>query len=420
VEAAHTENIRVSGDEMDQRIETLVTSSIDSRFPDRKMLRTYLERESMSYDQYCDQIRQALEADRDGLQEAMLLEKLQAKQENQVQVTEETVKDEYRQTKARHILIKPEKIREEAGSESESDAPDQEKSPDTTASDQAAKQQARQQANELLEKIRQGADFAELAREHSDDPGSAEKGGDLGWFGRRQMVKEFADAAFALQPGEVSDVVESPFGFHIIKAEDRRIELPEDFEENKQRYIDQQQSQRAREVWNEYKRNLREQASIEIHDPELQAMIMVMKGHQPQAIALLKEAVANDPYNLTARYTLANAYKQQENITEAIRYFREIVENPDGASSTITHLELAKLLREQGKREEALQQFASASDWATAFQYQNYRIHAELERIYEEMEHTEGAQQEQQWLDEFQEAQAESAAAAGRAPISAP
>jgi len=70
--------------------------------------------------------------------------------------------------------------------------------------------------------IAPGADFAALAREASDDPGSKDNGGDLGWFGRGRMVKEFEDAVFALKTGEVSQPVESQFGFHLIKLFDRR------------------------------------------------------------------------------------------------------------------------------------------------------------------------------------------------------
>lgn len=78
---------------------------------------------------------------------------------------------------------------------------------------------ARAEAEALLDSINAGADFAELASAHSDDPGSVDAGGDLGWFRRGQMVREFEDAAFALFDGQVSDVVESDFGFHIIKVE---------------------------------------------------------------------------------------------------------------------------------------------------------------------------------------------------------
>lgn len=87
-----------------------------------------------------------------------------------------------------------------------------------TSSDEA-RDVARQEAEELLERIQAGEDFAELATEFSDDPGTAELGGDLGWFRRGRMVREFEDAAFALFDNEVSNVVETEFGFHIIKVE---------------------------------------------------------------------------------------------------------------------------------------------------------------------------------------------------------
>lgn len=86
-----------------------------------------------------------------------------------------------------------------------------------------AVQAARAEAESLLERVRAGEDFAELAREFSDDPGSAQLGGDLGWFRRGRMVREFEDAAYQLLPGEVSGVVETDFGFHIIKMERARL-----------------------------------------------------------------------------------------------------------------------------------------------------------------------------------------------------
>ena len=81
--------------------------------------------------------------------------------------------------------------------------------------------QARSKAEEVLRRVRAGEDFAALAKEFSADPGSKEKGGDLGFFGRGRMVKPFEDAAFSLQPGQVSDIVETDYGFHIIKVEER-------------------------------------------------------------------------------------------------------------------------------------------------------------------------------------------------------
>jgi peptidyl-prolyl cis-trans isomerase SurA len=86
----------------------------------------------------------------------------------------------------------------------------------------SAKDAARAEAAALLDSLRAGADFEALAKAHSDDTGSGEIGGDLGWFRRGAMVKEFEDAAFALADGQVSQVVETEFGFHIIKIDRSR------------------------------------------------------------------------------------------------------------------------------------------------------------------------------------------------------
>lgn len=83
------------------------------------------------------------------------------------------------------------------------------------------KQSRRAKTDALLARIRKGEDFAAVAREASEDPGSASRGGELGVFAKGQMVPAFEQVAFALPVGQVSDVVESPFGFHIIKVHER-------------------------------------------------------------------------------------------------------------------------------------------------------------------------------------------------------
>jgi len=90
-----------------------------------------------------------------------------------------------------------------------------------SASD-SARARARATAQDVLSRVRGGEDFAQVARRFSDDPGTREQGGDLGWFRRGQMVQAFEDAAFGLRPGEISEIVESPFGFHVIKLERAR------------------------------------------------------------------------------------------------------------------------------------------------------------------------------------------------------
>ena len=124
-------------------------------------------------------------------------------------------KNEYEQVRARHILIStgpPEAA--PPGAEPDQEGADKKAKP-------LSKEEARKKAESILARVRKGEDFAKLAGEFSDD-GSKETGGDLDYFSRGRMVPEFEQAAFALKPGDVSDLVETQYGFHIIKVEDRR------------------------------------------------------------------------------------------------------------------------------------------------------------------------------------------------------
>ena len=114
-------------------------------------------------------------------------------------------------------------------------------SPDGTKKNDApkplSKEEARKKADEVLAKAKKGEDFAALAKQYSDDPGSKDKGGEYPFFPHGQMVPEFEKAAFALQPGQISDVVETQFGYHIIKLEERRSGAPTD-PTTRQRIVD--------------------------------------------------------------------------------------------------------------------------------------------------------------------------------------
>jgi peptidyl-prolyl cis-trans isomerase C len=88
--------------------------------------------------------------------------------------------------------------------------------------DAAAKAQAKTRAEQILKDVKSGKDFASLAKQHSEDPGSAKNGGDLGFFPQGQMVGPFNDVAFSLKPGTTSDLVETQFGYHIIRVVEKQ------------------------------------------------------------------------------------------------------------------------------------------------------------------------------------------------------
>ncbi len=144
------------------------------------------------------------------------------------------------QVQARHILIKLE-----------------------ASADEATDTAARGKIDKLLEDAKGGADFAELATNNSEGP-SAARGGDLGFFGRGQMVPAFEQAAFALQPGELSGVVRTQFGYHIIKSEARRGGETATKEEAADQIREHLQQQKLQQHVQDHVKGLRDQAEVEV------------------------------------------------------------------------------------------------------------------------------------------------------------
>jgi peptidyl-prolyl cis-trans isomerase C len=123
---------------------------------------------------------------------------------------------------------------------------------------------------DLFEKIAHGSDFAALAKQYSLDPGSKDQGGELGFFGRGQMVPQFEEAAFKLKRGEVSEPFETQFGWHLVRVDERRRRPAPAFEAVKDKVLAAMIHQKAQEIG----ADLRRAAKIEYIDPQIRRSML--------------------------------------------------------------------------------------------------------------------------------------------------
>lgn len=176
----------------------------------------------------------------------------ESKLDDEVNITEEDAREYYvtnpkefeipEQVRASHILIRPD-------------------IPDPNVKPALAKAAAKAKAEDLLKRIKDGADFAELAKANSACPSSA-RGGDLGFFSRGRMVPAFEEAAFALEVGQVSDIVETKFGYHIIKVIDRKEVGTKTFEQVKNDLMAMLTAKKQTELAEQYLELLKAEANI--------------------------------------------------------------------------------------------------------------------------------------------------------------
>ncbi len=233
-EAVETEGIGASGEELDERME-MVKSKFES--PE-------------AYSQQLADLGLTQKDLRSEMETSLRMEKLLQKHVGSIEEpTEAEVESFYKENaerfkqpemlRASHILIKTEP---------------QESEPEKSA--------RRLEAAKLLGEIQKGADFGRLTSQHSACP-SKESGGDLGYFERGRMVKPFEDAAFSLSAGEVSDLVETQFGYHIVKVTDRQQESTASFETARDDISTFLQDQKREQAVKAYTDKLHAEATIE-------------------------------------------------------------------------------------------------------------------------------------------------------------
>jgi peptidyl-prolyl cis-trans isomerase C len=224
LQESRTRNVTIADSEVDARI-----NQIRQQFPSEDAFTQMLAQRKLTLEQVKSDARQDMAIAK--MIDTEIAEKIAVKPE---QVTDFYAKnpDEFKQgesVRASHILISVPR-----------------------GADAAAKGQAHAKAEQVLKEAKGGKDFAALAKEHSADPGSAANGGDLGFFQQGQMVGPFNDVAFSLEPGAISDIVETEFGFHIIKVAEKKAGRTIPLEEVKpqvEQYLQQRNRQEQTEAF---------------------------------------------------------------------------------------------------------------------------------------------------------------------------
>ncbi|MBN1859119.1 peptidylprolyl isomerase [Candidatus Bipolaricaulota bacterium] len=201
-------------------------------------------------------------------------------------------------------------------------------------------------ADQLRTELLAGADFAELATAYSEDAGSRESGGDLGWFGRGQMVSEFEEAAFSLASGEISDVVETDYGYHLILVTDRREHTTPSFadveDDVRADYIEQQQT----DIFAAWVDGAVDSADVVIAIPEINAYLLQLEDPDlglAEFERLRDGNLTDDPY---VDYYIGSIYESKMNAaTQDLAALEAIEEQVELSQIVVGEESLAEDLR---------------------------------------------------------------------------
>jgi len=291
--------------------------------------------------------------------------------------------------------------------------------------------QARKQAEDLLAKIRGGADFTKMAREQSDDAEVKMTGGVRESMLVRNMDPDWLKAVAPLQVGQVSEPIKTPYGYLLIKVEKRERQLPPDFEKNKKEELKSLATQRQSRAWERYTKELRAKAKVETVDPEMTGYQAIREGKVDEGLKLLKKAV-EDPEKLgpagaaSAYFQIATYLASRNNWKEAAEFYshaddylsQQREQLPGARVQTLMGLgrsyeNMSTIYQAQGKAKEAKQALDESLSWYQVASEQTgiKSFHEQLKAIYANLKQPQLVLQEQQWLDDYKKAEAEKAKA---------
>ncbi|MCS7193129.1 MAG: peptidylprolyl isomerase [Armatimonadetes bacterium] len=391
---AYRRRVRVYRFDINKRVDEILQfqlASLKQQYEQDKDFRDFVRTKYGSLDGMVQDLRSQISRERKQIEQEILQEKLRQLVESEVKVTEDDLKSQYTKFKIRHIFVGFDKFLPKGKSPSEQDR-------------NQAKEKALQKATTLRERILKGEDFVKVAEKESDDPTTRTKGGDLGELSADSLKWRIGEDALSIlakmKVGEISEPIEGFNGYHIVKLEGKKVELPSDYDkvrykceekncgniwlgekdekkcpkcgstkikkigERKKELMDEIRQRRTQERWTNLLQDLRNRAKIEIYDPELKAIIASREGNTEEAIRYYKEALKIFNENPDSRrnllfpdvlhYQLSRLYMGQGKLKEAEQEIRKALEYSDDNE---LHIQLGSILMLQGKKDAALKQF---------------------------------------------------------------
>lgn len=321
--SAVKKNVRISGREVNAVIDNIIKQE---KLGSKKNLEKALKRMGLSLSKF-----------KKMLKDELLVQKMVKKLREGVRVTPEDL----REVKASHILVSTEA-----------------------------------QAKDLLERVKKGENFSALAKKYSLDPGSGQNGGDLGYLAAGAMVQPFEKTAFRLKVGEISDLVKTRFGYHIIKVTDSRLRKFEGEEKDIEKAA---LAEKQDKVYQKWFSELKSKAKIEIFNPEFKGHDLRFKGRIWEAIQEYKKAVAQNPANPYLHVFLGDSYAGMEKTDLAISEYEKAI-GIEGGNPEL-YMILAKAYEKADKNDSAIKEYKRASMVAG----DNKELHEKLGDIFKEL-----------------------------------
>ncbi|WP_164730936.1 SurA N-terminal domain-containing protein [Anoxybacter fermentans] len=259
-------------------------------------------------------------------------------------------------------------------------------------------------AEEALAKIKEGVDFAEVAKNFSEAV-DAQTGGDVGFISHAgyRLGKLLTEKAFALEVGQVSDIIETDSGYHILKVTERKDAEGEEFEAQKEEIKERLLNIKKAQAQSKWFQEIKNEAKIEINYPHLAGYKALIEEDYENAVKYFEEAVSEAPENEAYYSFLAQAYKGMNNNEKAITALEKAIEiAPDDWE---LYLNMGQIYKDLKNKEKAIEYFKKASEHAGDKRW----AHTRLKTIFTEMNESELAEAEQTIINEIAQKEMEEA-----------